>query len=346
MSPATGGRHRPTMRDVAREAQVSVMTVSRVVNGGDPVNPQTRQRVLDAIERLGFRPNSLARGLRHNRSTGLIGLVVTNLANPFYSRLAVAVEETARRLGLALIVGNTDEDAARERQLVEDLLARRVDGLIIVPAGEDHGYLAGDLTRGTSVVFCSRPPRGIDADVVTVDDFGGARDAVAGLAAKGHHRIGYIGHLARIHTGGERLNGYLAALADAGLPAAEELVRVGITGAEEAERAAADLLGGPAAPTALFTSNNLLTVGALRAMRTLRAVGGAGTELVGFDDFDLADMLEQPFSVVAYDAELLGRTVTDLLADRLAGETGPPRAVVIGTRPAPRGTLAARQATR
>ncbi|WP_158558168.1 LacI family DNA-binding transcriptional regulator [Spongiactinospora gelatinilytica] len=160
MSPATGGRHRPTMRDVAREAQVSVMTVSRVVNAGDPVNPQTRQRVLDAVERLRLRPNSLARGLRHNRSTGLIGLVVTTLADPFYSRLAVAVEETVRRLGLALIVGDTDENAARERRLVEDLPARRVDGLIIVPAGS---------VLGSSPLEENGAPLAQDGDTVMVE---------------------------------------------------------------------------------------------------------------------------------------------------------------------------------
>jgi len=316
------------MRDVARLAGVSTMTVSRVVNSGQPVTDATRERVLHAIERLGYRPNSLARGLRPNQATGLVGLLVANLANPFYSQLAVAVEHRARADGYAVIVANTSEDPGRERELVDDLLGRRVDGLLIVPTGDDHRYLAPEIERGTAVVFLSRPPQGLDVDSAVVDDYQGARDGVAALLAEGHRRVGYLGHPGHIWTARQRMRGYRDALTAAGLPVDDALVREGLTDAHAAQRAAAELLGHAEPPTALFTTNNRVTIGALRTLRRL----GREVDLVGFDDFDFADLLDQSFTVVNYDAEELGRAGAELLATRIAGHTGPPRSRVVSTR--------------
>lgn len=325
---------RPTLRDVARAARVSPMTVSRVVSGTGPVAEPTRARVLAAIQALGYRRNHIARSLRPGHSPTLLGLVITNVANPFYSVIADAAERAAHERGFRLIMGSTDEDPARERELVEDLLSRRVDGLLVVPVDADASYVAAERDGGTEVVFLGRPPHRAPADVVLVDDFGGARAGVARLIAEGHRRIGFIGNPSRVYTAAERLRGFLAAHREAGIAVDERLIRSGRRDAAAAEAAAAELLALPDAPTALFTTNNRNTVGALRAIRAARRP----LALVGFDDFDLADMIEPPFRVVAYDAQEMGRLATNLLIERIAGERRPPRRLVVPTRLLWRGT--------
>ena len=319
---------RPTLRDVAWAARVSPMTVSRVLSGTAPVSEPTRARVVAAIEALGYRRNHVARSLRPGHSSTVLGLVITNVANPFYSVIADAAERAAHRRGFRLIMGSTDEDPARERELVEDLLSRRVDGLLVVPVDADASYVAAERDGGTKVVFLGRPPDRAPADVVLVDDFGGSRAGMAQLIAEGHRRIGFIGNPPGVYTAAERLRGFLAACREAGIAVDERLIRSGCHDAAAAEAAAAELLALPDPPTALFTANNRNSVGALRAIRA----AGRPVALVGFDDFDLADMIELPFTVVAYDAQEMGRLATDLLIERIAGQRHPPRHLVVPTR--------------
>lgn len=310
----TGGQ--PTLRDVAERVGVSAMTASRALRDDPRVLPATRDRVRAAASELGYRPNEVARSLRLGRGTGLVGLVVTNLANPFYSRLALGVDSVIAADGLKTVIGNTGQDVDSERSLVADLVARRVDGIIAVPAAADQRHLAAAVADGVPVVLASRPPEGFEADCVLVDDFGGARDATARLIARGHRRIGFLGSPPAVYTGTERLRGYAAALAAAGLPTDERLVRQGQTEPREAERAARELLALAEPPTALFCSNNRNTIGAFRAIRAGRASGG-DTALAGFDDFELADALGLPLTLVTYDSDELGRTAGRLLADRI-----------------------------
>lgn len=179
------------------------------------MTPDTERRVQEAIEALGFRRNDSARVLRKGR-TASIGLVLEDLADPFYGPLSRAVEEVARAHGALLINGSSAEDPEREQELVLALCARRVDGLIVIPAGDDHRYLEPEIKAGIATVFVDRPAGRIDADMVLSDSFGGAREGVAHLIAHGHRRIGFIGDQPRIHTATERLRGYHAAMTDAG----------------------------------------------------------------------------------------------------------------------------------
>ncbi|WBB64118.1 LacI family DNA-binding transcriptional regulator [Streptomyces sp. WMMC500] len=323
----------PTMRDVADRAGVSTMTVSRVLKDDSRVSETTRRRVLAAVDALGYRLNATARSLRLGGS-GMIGLIVTNLANPFYSRLALGVQEVAARHGLSMLLSNTGEDLDRERGLVEDLASRQVAGMIVVPAGDSHGHLTPAALRDMPVVLASRPPSGMAADCVLVDDFGGARDATARLLAAGHRRIGFLGNPPAIHTGTERYRGYRAAHEAAGREPDDRLVRRGLTDVATAERAARDLLAGAGspypAPTALFCTNNRLTQGAIRAVRALELP----VALAGFDDFDLADVLGMPLTVVSYDADEMGRQAARLLIDRINGGPAaplPPQRTVLPT---------------
>ncbi|MGW8376035.1 LacI family DNA-binding transcriptional regulator [Streptomyces sp. ODS28] len=328
--------NRPTMKDVAARAGVGLKTVSRVVNGEAGVSPDTERRVQEAITALGFRRNDSARVLRKGR-TASIGLVLEDLADPFYAPLSRAVEEVARAHGALLINGSSTEDPERERELVLALCARRVDGLIVVPASEDHRYLEPEIAAGVATVFVDRPPGRIDADLVLSDSFAGAREGVAHLIAQGHRRIGFIGDRAGIHTAAERLRGYRAAMEDAGLPVHASWVATGPTDPERVRADAGRLLSGDEPVTALFAGNNRVTVTLVRVLAE-SAERRAPVALVGFDDFELADLLSPPVTVVAQDPAGLGRTAADLLFRRLDGAADAPRRMALPTRLIPRGS--------
>ncbi|MFB6841786.1 LacI family DNA-binding transcriptional regulator [Streptomyces sp. NPDC056361] len=323
--------NRPTMKDVAARAGVGLKTVSRVVNGEPGVTPDTERRVREAIETLGFRRNDSARVLRKGR-TATVGLVLEDLADPFYGPLSRAVEEVARAHGALLINGSSAEDPEREQELALALCARRVDGLIVIPAGDDHRYLEPEIRAGVATVFVDRPAGLIDADAVLSDSFGGARDGVAHLIAHGHRRIGFIGDRPRIHTSAERLRGYRAAMDDAGLPVREEWVSLGSTDPLRVNAAVRELLAAPEPVTALFAGNNRVTVTVVRAL----AGHPRPVALVGFDDIELADLLG--VTVVAQDAAALGRTAAERLFRRLDGVDEAPERVVLGTTLLARGS--------
>jgi LacI family transcriptional regulator len=325
---------RPTMRHVAERAGVSLKTVSRVINDEPGVSPDTAARVASAIAELGFRRNDLARSLRQGRSSATLGLVIEDVANPFYSAVAQAVENAARERGFMLITGSCEEDPERERELILALLRRRVDALLLVPAGRDHAWLARELGETTPVVFLDRPPLGIAADAVLVDNAGGARAAVAHLLAHGHRRIACVADPATLFTAAERVAGYRAALEAAGVEYDPELVRLGARDAEHAEQLVGELLALDDPPTAVFTGNNRLTVGALRSLR------GREHEvaLVGFDDFELAELLAMPTTVIRHDAFAIGAEGARLAFARLDGSNAPPRHVVVATELVPRGS--------
>ncbi|MFG3255166.1 LacI family DNA-binding transcriptional regulator [Streptomyces sp. NPDC048172] len=337
-SRQNGGRYgtRPTMKDVAAQAGVGLKTVSRVVNGEAGVSSDTERRVQEAITALGFRRNDSARVLRKG-STASVGLVLEDLADPFYSPLSRAVEEIARAHGALLINGSSAEDPERERELALALCARRVDGLIIVPASDDHRYLEPEIAAGVATVFVDRPPGRIEADMVLSDSANGAREGVAHLIAHGHRRIGFIGDNPRIHTATERLRGYREAMAEAGLPSPDSWMALGGTEPERVRAAAARMLTGPDPVTALFAGNNRVTVTLVRVLAEF-AGRDHPVALVGFDDFELADLLSPPVTVVAQNPAELGRSAAELLFRRLDGADDPPRQVTRPTRLIARGS--------
>jgi LacI family transcriptional regulator len=325
------------MLDVAALAGVGLATVSRVVNGKPGVSPATTARVRAAIDRLDYRHNVHASFLRRsNGKTATIGLVLEDVANPFMSALHRAVEDYARARGVLVFAGSCDEDGRRERELISALRARRVDGIIIVPAGPDHSYLLPELRVGTAMVFVDRPARFLDADSVTSDDAGGTRAAVSHLAALGHRRIAYLGADLAITTAEERLRGYTEAHAALGLESDPTIVRTGLGTVEEAERAADEILRGADPPTALVSGQNYFTVGAVKALRALGL--HQRVAVVGFDDFPLADLLDPAVTVVAHDPMELGRIAAELLFRRLDGDPSPSQHVVCSVRLVPRGS--------
>ncbi|MEU6223079.1 LacI family DNA-binding transcriptional regulator [Streptomyces sp. NPDC047042] len=332
----------PTMREVAALAGVSIKTVSRFVNGDETVSRAIAERVRAAIDETGYRRNDLARSLRPGQRSTTLALLVGDLSNPFYGSIANGVMNAARANGHNVVLASSDEDPEAERRSIDDLLGQRVAGLLIVPGAMDYGYLGREVAQGTPVVFLDRPALGLDADTVLLDNHGGARKATEHLIAAGHRRIGVV-VAASYHTTGRRLDGYLEAVRAAFGEVDEALIaRLEHGTRAEAEEATAGLLALPPdrRPTALFTTTNFLTYGALRAMGAMAPGSGPaqGPALVGFDDFPFADLLPTPVTVVSGDAYEMGREAARLLLARLAGESGPPRRVELGTVLTPRGS--------
>jgi LacI family transcriptional regulator len=258
------------MRDVAALADVGVMTVSRVVNGRGGVGPERAARVWHAIEQLDYRHNHTARNLRlTGQATATIGVLVEDVGNPFSAELLRAIEKVVSKHNCLVMCASSDGDAERERALLTAFCTRRVDGLIVVPCAPDHRYLVPEMRRGTPVVFADRPPGAIAADTVLSDNFGGAVMAVTHLLAHGHTRIGFIGDRRRLYTAAERFRGYLAALTEGGIKADAGIIQDGVHSSTSAELATRELLGSAPAPTAIFTAQNLLTIGACSVLQSM-----------------------------------------------------------------------------
>jgi len=322
------------MSDVARLAGVSIKTVSRVVNDEPAVHPDTAERVMAAIEQLGFRRNLGARNLRRGSTTGTIGLIVEDVGNPFYSELNRAVERIATSFGRQVLTGSSEENSDRERELVLEFCARRVDGILVVPAGLQHGYLVPEMRAGTPVVFIDRPAGDIVADTVLVDNLGGTIEAVTHLAQHGHRRIAFLGDSPDIFTAAERLRGFREGCVRNGISYDESLVALRTPTPESIGEAVRKLLTGPSAATAVVAGNNRVAVHLLRAL--------AHTErrpaLVSFDDFELADLLNPPVTVIAHDVSALGHAAAELLFARVQGDQSPPRKVVLPVHLVARGS--------
>lgn len=328
---------RPTMKDVAALAGVAIKTVSRVMNGDPTVTPDLAARIRDAAGKLGYRPNLTASSLRRgDRRTATIGLLLEDVANPFSAGLLRAVEDVARQRRVQILIGSLDEDQDRERELATTLIDRGVDGLIIVPAAPDQSYLLVERNLGIRVVFLDREPRFLNADIVMSGNRQGAITAVEHLRAHGHLRIGYLGDSAAITSAADRFAGYCHALERAGLVLDPLLIRHGLRSMEAATASAAEMIRLADPPTALFASQNLVTIG------TVRALWQAGRQhtvaLVGFDDFLLADVLDPGVTVVTEDVRRLGRLAAELLFARLDGDVSPPQTHVVPTGMVVRGS--------
>jgi LacI family transcriptional regulator len=333
-------RTRPKMSDVAAEAGVSLKTVSRVVNGVGYVSEETLASVQSAIEQLGFRRNDLARQLRQG-TTATIGLVLEDVADPFYSVLTRAVEDVALTAGYLLLSASSAEDADRSRRNVESFSSRGAEGIILAPArGTDPAFLRAEIAAGCSMVFVDRPVPGISADTVLADNHGGAAEGTAHLIAHGHRRIAFFGDAETVYTATERLEGYRSALRAADIEPDEALVVMSMPGGEpkvdDTLSASIDrvlTLDDP--PTAIFAGNNRWSI---RLLRHLRALALPLPAFVGFDDFELADVLDPGITVVAQDPATMGQLAAELLLRRVAGDERPQQHVRLQTRLIPRGS--------
>jgi LacI family transcriptional regulator len=330
---------RPTMRDVAAAAGVSLKTVSRVVNGEGPVRDVVADRVRAAITALGYQPDHRAQLLRRrDTASATIGFVPLDVSNPFFSAIYRGLEDVAWAEGYVVVAGSSDGTKERGDAILRRLIGGRVDGLIVVPAGEDHSLLAEEVGRGTPVVLLDLEADDLaDVDLVCSDHRGGARLAVKHLIERGHRDIAFLGDAPSIFSARERHQGYLEAMR-----AARIRPRRGWVLHDLDTDAAADAVRAMFAPdasrtpSALFTAQNIVTMGALQALHELGLQHHVA--LVSFDDVDLANAVEPGLSVVPQRPLELGRLAGQLLLDRIDGYRGPARRVILDTELVARGS--------
>ncbi|GHD27835.1 LacI family DNA-binding transcriptional regulator [Streptomyces galbus] len=327
----------PTMADVARHAGVSVATVSHVLNDTRPVLPHTRQAVLDAIEVLGYTPNTLARSLVTAR-TRSIGLAVSAISNPYFTEILQGVEASALEHGYGLLIADPHDDPEHERTVVQLLHERRVDGMIVAPSAEPGALLAYLSRHRVPAVLLDRTvdmPGGAPAEVgdaprfdqVCAENAEPMSRLVTHLAERGHRRIALVAGLPGLSTTAERIAGYRLGLASAGLPYDERLLAHGDSAAEGAERATAGLLSLAVPPTALVTGNNAMTIGALRALRDRGLSVPGDLALCCFDDFAWADLFSPRLTAIAQPSREMGAEAVRVLLERLAAPRRPARTV-------------------
>jgi LacI family transcriptional regulator len=313
----------PNLVEVARRARVSISTVSRTINNTGKISAETQEHVRRVMRELGYKPNRVARRLRAGGKCHLLGLIIPNIQNPFFADLARGVEDVAYRNNFAVLLCNYDEDPEKERFYLDVMEQESVDGVILPPIHENDPAVLRMARSGLPMVCVDRALADATIDKVEIDNQRGAFEAVTHLIGSGHRRIGLISGPADSSTGRERLIGYRAALAQAGVEVTEELIRYGDYKQESGRRLADDLLTLPTPPTALFVSNNLMTIGTLEAIfaRQLRIPDDIA--LIGFDDLPLAAVFNPPLTVVRQPAYEVGRAAAELLLKRLEDPTRP-----------------------
>ncbi|KQO63736.1 LacI family DNA-binding transcriptional regulator [Curtobacterium sp. Leaf261] len=322
-------RRRPRLQDIAEVTGVSIKTVSRAIRGDGPVADATRTRILAEADRLGFQLNDIAAGLRRkDQSMSTVGVTLGDLTNPFFAPMLRGIHAVAAEHRHLVLTGDAQNDTDLEHRVIRQFFAHRVAGLIVTPIGTDLGYLADEASYGAAIVFVDSPPPGLDGllDAVTTTNEQTTREGIAMLVARGHRRIGFLGH-PRAGSGAlERWNGYRAALEAAGLPLDMGIVRDGLVTDADATTAAESVLSGPDAPTAMFTDNNRLCVGLLLST----AYSTRPVDVLSFDDFPLAPKFG--VSVIDSDPYEVGRVGAQLLFDRLADRARPAQRAVVPAR--------------
>ena len=319
-----------TIKDVARHSGVSSMTVSRVINGGHRVSPETRQRVEHAIAELGYVPSRLARGLIRQK-TGTLALIVPDVANPFFTLIVRGAEDVARRAGYRMILCDTRSDLAIEGEVIEEMIAHRVEGIAIAPVSDRSRVHLKRLERfGVQFVVIDRTVPGVECDVVVGDSAGGARRLVDHLIALGHRRIGFIMESDDVSTARDRRMGYEEALEAGGIRFDPSLVvrtTVDPQGGFDGMRRLLEL---EEPPTGVFAVNNLVALGAIESVRAAGLEVPDDVALVCFDDIEYASRLYPFLTVMAQPAETLGTLGTQLLVERIEGRAPEqPRVVVL-----------------
>ena len=322
-SPSQGRRSLgPTIRDVARRAQVSAATVSNVLSGQRFVKPELRKRVHEAVEALDYRPNRVAASLRNRRSR-VIGMLVPDITNAFFAGIVRRVEELADADGYQIMLANSRERPDVEQTRLDALLARQVDGLIVIAAGSGEDAATALMRERVPMVFVDRAPIPAAFDTVLTDNRAAARTGTEHLLALGHTNIAVLVTDPTIVNIGERIAGYEDAMAAAGLATAGRVVVGGLT-EDSAEAALGEVLAGDAPPTAVFAATNVMTLAAIRALRAADIDFPARLSVLGFDDFTWMRVLSPFVSTMVQPVDGFAREAWRLLQGRLSGHTGPP----------------------
>ena len=316
---------RATMTDVARVAEVSLKTVSRYVNGETNIDPTIAARIAEAIGALRFRRNMAAASIRPGQRSQLVGLIIEDVANPFYSALTRSVELALRSEGLLLLAASSEEDPTQFGRLVEQLIERRVDGLIVVPPSHPEPRWPELAREIPALVLLDRSDENINADSIVGDDRTGGQAATQLLLDSGARRIVFVGEGLGLSTISGRHQGYLAALSTAGLVPDPDLVIDGVRTSDDVCTAVTEMLRRGVQVDAFFAANNLASLGVLKAFRRL----GVSRPIVGYDDFESAALVQPAVTVVSHSVSDMGRRAAELLLARINGDRTPPHHLVL-----------------
>ena len=319
-----------TMGDVARLAGVSVSTVSHVLNETRKVNATTRERVESAIAETGYRRNVVARSLAAGR-THTIGLSISALTNPYFGSLMHAIEERLSAAGLVMFLGDSHDDPAAERRVVDSLLDRQVDGIIVAPSADaEQKTIPTIQANGTPFVLIDRGVE-IPCDQVAPENVESAARLTEHLLDLGHRRIAVVRGLAGITSSTERVDGFLRAMADRGVEVDPRFVLDGHSRVDDAEHAVRAALSAPDRPTAIVSLNNSMTIGTVKAARALGLDIPSDVALVSYDDFEWSDLFEPRLTAAGQDVGTMGRAAVDMLLERIDGYDAPARRVQVPT---------------
>ncbi|MCS7060514.1 MAG: LacI family DNA-binding transcriptional regulator [Anaerolineae bacterium] len=321
----------PTSKDVAKRAGVSVATVSRVLNDSSNVSPDSRRKVLQAIKALDYQPSRAAQLLRARRGR-VLGLIISDIQNPFFTSVVRGIEDVAYEHGYSLVLCNTDENPEKEQLYINVMRAEAAAGVILAAVSEDSPRVRGLLDHHIPVVAIDRQLKDEMVDSVCVDNVEAAREAVSTLLDLGHRRIGLIGVPRTITTGRDRYAGYLRAFHERQLRVSRDWICFGDTRETGGYLCAGHLLQLKPPVTALFATNSLMTLGALRRIHEMKLRIPEDISIIGFDDMPWAELLRPALSNVAQPTYELGRTAAQLLLKRLEHPQEPPQHVVLKTR--------------
>jgi LacI family transcriptional regulator len=317
-----------TIYDVARAAKVSIATVSKVINRTGSISEKTRSRVLKVMEDLNYKPSVVASALTGKR-TNTVGLLIPDLANPFFAEIARSVEDRGHEAGFNLMICSTDNDPDKESEYISLMRQKSVDGIILASGLVSDTAVKQLIDHQIPLAVIARDLPVLAVNAVLVDDFAGGYMAVSHLLSLGHRRIGVVAEDLRLMSSRERVRGYRHALEEAGAENDDSLVRVSDFTIEGGRRAALELLQMPDRPTALFACNDLLAIGAMRAAKELGLAIPEDLSVVGFDNTILAEIVDPGLTTVAQPIGNMGRQVVDLLIDEIQGEEKPARRVVL-----------------
>ncbi len=307
-----------SMNEVAKRAGVSIATVSRVLNNSDNVNEETRMKILKAIKDLKYQPSRVAKRLRSKSiSSNLLGVLIPDIQNPFYVDVLRGIEDVAYKNNYAIIMCNYGQDDKKEVMYLDILQSESIDGLIAAPVSENDQRLKDIIKNGMPVVCVDRGLSGIDVDIVWVNNEEGAYNAVNHLIKSGYKRIAYISGLPSIPSSRMRESGYRKALENSKL-FAPELVKYGNSSYDSGVNLCAELLDMPNPPDAIFTGNNLITLGALETIHKQKKQIPKDVAIVGFDDMFWSSSLNPPLTAVRQPAYEIGKRAGELLIQRIS----------------------------
>jgi len=328
----------PGIKEIADDAQVSIATVSRVLNGSQSVSEELRARVMASVQKLGYQPNMVARSLRTRRSF-VIGVVIPTISNPFFTDIVRAVEDVAHQAGYVVTIHSSDQDLAKERRYLQVLRRRMADGVIIAVADREASDMSPLTADGIPVVLVDRCLEGASLDSVTVDTKRGAYVAAEHLIERGYRRIAFLGGPRHVSTANDKLEGYRQALKEHGVPIHDELILFGDYTEASGRELGRRVLNMPHRPDAVLVANNVMTLGFFTVVREYGLRVPHEIAFIGFDDRQWASLVTPPVTMIDQPTYDLGRVATEMLLERMEGEQGrEPRHQVLPARLVVRGS--------